>query len=58
MYDNYGVNEIGHGALECQHHGLHFMEDLTYFEILDTETSEPVEQGRPRRSWKRTHFCS
>ncbi len=31
VYDNYGVNEVGHGALECSHRkGLHFMEDLSY----------------------------
>jgi phenylacetate-CoA ligase len=47
VYDNYGVNEIGHGALECSHRdGLHFMEDLTYFEILDTESGKPVERGQ------------
>jgi phenylacetate-CoA ligase len=47
VYDNYGVNEIGHGALECsERQGLHFMEDLTYFEVLDTETGMPVEQGK------------
>ena len=46
VYDNYGVNEVGHGALECSHRkGLHFMEDLSYFEILDTENSKAVEHG-------------
>lgn len=47
VYDNYGVNEVGHGALECSHRkGLHFMEDLCHFEILDTESSKPVEHGK------------
>ena len=47
VYDNYGVNEIGHGALECEHrNGLHFMEDLSYLEILDTETGKPAAHGR------------
>ena len=47
VYDNYGVNEVGHGALECSHRkGLHFMEDLSYFEILDTESNKAVEHGK------------
>ena len=47
VYDNYGVNEVGHGALECSHRkGLHFMEDLCYFEILDTESGKAVEHGK------------
>jgi phenylacetate-CoA ligase len=46
VYDNYGANEIGHGALECKERdGMHFMEDLTYFEILDTDTGAPVDDG-------------
>jgi phenylacetate-CoA ligase len=47
VYDNYGVNEVGHGALECSHRkGLHFMEDLSYFEILDTESGKPAGFGQ------------
>lgn len=47
VYDNYGVNEVGHGALECSHRkGLHFMEDLSYFEILDTESGQRAPQGQ------------
>lgn len=46
VYDNYGTNEIGEGAFECPHKaGLHLMEDLAYFEILDTETNQPVKPG-------------
>jgi phenylacetate-CoA ligase len=46
VYDNYGTNELGEGAFECPHKaGLHFMEDLDYFEILDTETNQPVAPG-------------
>ena len=46
VYDNYGTNEIGEGAFECVHkQGLHLMEDLNYFEILDTETGMPVGPG-------------
>ena len=46
VYDNYGTNEMGEGAFECPHkNGLHFMEDCMYFEVVDTETGNPVEQG-------------
>jgi phenylacetate-CoA ligase len=46
VYDNYGTNELGEGAFECPHKsGLHLMEDLDYFEILDTETNQPVQPG-------------
>jgi phenylacetate-CoA ligase len=46
VYDNYGTNEIGHGAFECpQKNGLHWAEDLMYFEVLDVETNEPVPDG-------------
>lgn len=46
VYDNYGTNELGEGAFECPHKsGLHLMEDLDYFEILDTETGRPVAPG-------------
>jgi phenylacetate-CoA ligase len=47
VYDNYGTNEIGLGGFECPHkNGLHFMEDLLYFEILDTETNQPAPFGK------------
>lgn len=47
VYDNYGTNEVGEGAFECGHRsGLHFMEDAMYFEILDTETNQPVAPGK------------
>ncbi len=47
VYDNYGTNEVGEGAFECaQRDGLHFMEDAMYFEILDTETGQPVAPGQ------------
>ncbi len=47
VYDNYGTNEVGEGAFECsERNGLHFMEDAMYFEILDTETGEPVAPGQ------------
>ena len=46
VYDYYGTNEIGGAAAECRHKdGLHFMEDLLYFEVLDTETGKPVPKG-------------
>ena len=46
VYDNYGTNELGEGAFECPHKtGLHLMEDLDYFEFLDTETNQPVKPG-------------
>ena len=46
VYDNYGTNELGEAAFECpQKAGLHFMEDCMYFEVLDTETGEPVAPG-------------
>lgn len=46
VYDGYGVHEIGVGAFECEKQdGLHWMEDLSYFEIVDVETGKPVPQG-------------
>ncbi|HUB95019.1 MAG TPA: hypothetical protein VL993_03830 [Stellaceae bacterium] len=46
VYDNYGTNEIGLGAGECAlRDGLHFSEDLLYFEVLDLETGKPVPDG-------------
>jgi phenylacetate-CoA ligase len=46
VYDNYGTNELGCGAFECQGKaGLHFMEDLHYFEVLDVDTNQPVAPG-------------
>lgn len=48
VYDYYGTNEVGLGAFECQHQtGLHLQEDLNFFEVLDTETEEPVADGEP-----------
>ena len=47
VYDNYGVNEVGHAAFECrERNGLHLMEDLVFLEVLDTETNQPVAQGK------------
>jgi phenylacetate-CoA ligase len=47
VYDNYGTNEIGHGAFECAHrNGLHFFEDMSYFEILDSASGQPVAPGQ------------
>ncbi|MBV9085343.1 MAG: AMP-binding protein [Acidobacteriaceae bacterium] len=47
VYDNYGTNELGAGAFECQHrNGLHLMEDAVYLEVLDTETNQPVPPGK------------
>jgi phenylacetate-CoA ligase len=47
VYDNYGTNEVGQGAFECQsRNGLHLMEDAMYFEVLDTDTSQPVPPGK------------
>ena len=46
VYDNYGTNEISVAAFEGpEQEGLYLMEDMVYFEILDTETNEPVPQG-------------
>lgn len=46
VYDDYGTHEMGMGAFECEHKaGLHFMEDCMYFEVVDTETLEPVPEG-------------
>lgn len=46
VYDTYGTNEMGCGAVECtQKEGLHFSEDCMYFEIEDTETGEPMPHG-------------
>lgn len=46
VFDNYGTNEIGLGAGECAaRDGLHFCEDLLFFEILDPETGARVPDG-------------
>ena len=46
VFDNYGTNEIGLGAGECQEkNGLHFSEDLLFFEVLDVETGARVPDG-------------
>ena len=48
VYDRYGTNEMGLGAFECTHKaGMHLMEDVSYFEILDVETNRPVPDGQP-----------
>jgi phenylacetate-CoA ligase len=47
VYDNYGTNEMGQGAFECEHkNGLHIMEDTLFVEIVDVETNEPVPDGQ------------
>ena len=46
VYDMYGTHEMGMGSFECQaQDGMHFMEDCTFFEIVDTETEAPVPNG-------------
>lgn len=48
VYDRYGTNEMGVGAFECNHQaGMHLMEDTTYIEILDVESSQPVSGSDP-----------
>ena len=48
VYDNYGTHEIGLGAFECKEKdGLHFMEDTLFFEVVDTETGQPVPDCEP-----------
>jgi len=47
VYDNYGINETALGSFECTHQcGLHIMEDLYLFEIVDTETGQPLPDGQ------------
>lgn len=47
VYDNYGTHEMALGAFECQHKaGLHFMEDSSYFEVIDVETGAPAAPGQ------------
>jgi phenylacetate-CoA ligase len=46
VYDEYGTNEMGGAAFECQHkNGLHVMEDCIYLEIESVETGRPVADG-------------
>lgn len=46
VYDHYGLHEFGLGGFECKHqNGLHLMEDASIFEVVDTETGEPVAPG-------------
>jgi len=46
VFDQYGTNEVGEGATECQaRDGLHLMEDTAFFEFLDTDTGVPVLPG-------------
>jgi phenylacetate-CoA ligase len=48
VYDNYGTNEISIAAFEgSDRDGLYIMEDLVFFEVLDTETGKPVTSGEP-----------
>ncbi len=45
-YDQYGTNEVGGGAFECQaQSGLHLMEDMAVFEFVDVESGLPVGDG-------------
>lgn len=48
IYDIYGLTEIyGPGiSIDCDcHTGLHYWDDYLYFEIIDPETCEPVNEG-------------
>jgi phenylacetate-CoA ligase len=46
VYDNYGTHETALTNFECKEKaGMHFNEDLGYFEIVDTDTLEPVKTG-------------
>lgn len=46
VYDMYGTHEMGMGSFETQaKDGMHFMEDITYFEIVDVESGKPVPDG-------------
>jgi phenylacetate-CoA ligase len=46
VYDLYGTHEMGGGGFECREkNGLHLTEDTMYFEVLDTETDQPVPKG-------------
>ena len=50
VYDMYGTHEMGMGSFECQaQDGMHFMEDCTFFEIVDIETEAPVPNGDDRQ---------
>ncbi|MGA3116721.1 MAG: DVU_1553 family AMP-dependent CoA ligase [Syntrophobacteraceae bacterium] len=48
VYDHYGMTEMGFGGgVECRaHFGYHMRELDLYFEIVDPQTGEPVEEGR------------
>lgn len=46
VYDNYGTHETALTNFECKEKaGMHFNEDLGYFEIVDTDTLQPVKTG-------------
>ena len=46
VYDMYGTHEMGMGSFETPaQDGMHFMEDITYFEIVDVESGDPVPDG-------------
>ena len=50
VYDMYGTHEMGMGSFECQaKNGMHFMEDCTFFEIVDTETEKPGAERHDRQ---------
>jgi len=48
VYNHYGTTEMGFGGgVECRaHFGYHMRELDLYFEIVDPQTGEPVEDGR------------
>lgn len=46
VYDLYGTHEMGGGGFECREkNGMHLSEDSMYFEVLDTETNQPLPKG-------------
>ena len=46
VYDNYGTHEVAGGGFECPaRDGLHLSEDAIFFEVVDVDTGEPVENG-------------
>lgn len=46
LYDQFGTTESTALATESHlHNGMHFWDDLTYFEVVDEETYEPVGVG-------------
>ena len=46
IYDTYGTHEMGTCGFDCREQsGMHIMEDMLYFEVVDIETGEPVAPG-------------